>query len=84
MVIETLLLYFYLGFQAIPASTPNVFETPEETEYQDGGTFNPDTDEFIGFADELPEAQEGLEKNVFYKKDKYIMPGYQAVLRFRL
>jgi hypothetical protein len=54
-----------LGFEAIRASTRNVFETPEETEYQDGGTFNPDTDEFIGFADELPKAQEGLEKKGF-------------------
>jgi len=30
-----------------------------------GGAFNPDTDEFIGFADELPQAQEGLEKKGF-------------------
>ena len=33
-----------------------VYEIPMA---QSGGTFNPDTDEFIGFADELPKAQIG-------------------------
>lgn len=39
-----------------------VYEIPMA---QEGGTFNPDTDEFIGFVDELPQAQEGLEKKGF-------------------
>lgn len=32
---------------------------------KNGGVFNPETDEFIGFSDELPQAQEGLEKKGF-------------------
>ena len=39
-----------------------VYEIPMA---QSGGTFDPETDEFIGFSDELPEAQEGLEKKGF-------------------
>ena len=41
-----------LGVEAIPIS----IAAPE---FQSGGTFNPDTDEFIGFVDELPQAQTG-------------------------
>lgn len=41
-----------LGLESIPISRP-------APEYQSGGTFNPDTDEFIGFVDDLPQAQEG-------------------------
>ena len=37
-----------------------VYETPM---MQSGGTFNPETDEFIGFVDELPKAQTGFEKD---------------------
>ena len=36
-----------------------VYEMPM---MQSGGSFNPETDEFIGFVDELPKAQEGLNK----------------------
>ena len=54
-----------IGLDIVPAST-DVFETPvEEPQYQSGGTFDPDTDEFIGFSDELPQAQDGLEKKGF-------------------
>lgn len=41
---------------------------------QEGGTFNPDTDEFIGFADELPKAQEGLEKKQIIGTNRKVTP----------
>jgi hypothetical protein len=47
-----------LGVQAIPASMSNPVTI---SDYQDGGIFNPNTDEFIGFVDELPKAQDGEE-----------------------
>lgn len=52
-----------IGLDIVPAST-DVFETPEEPQYQNGGTFDPETDEFIGFSDELPEAQVGKQFNL--------------------
>jgi len=76
-----------IGLDIVPAST-DVFETPEEQEeyynfwpkYQDGGAFNPDTDEFIGYADELPKDE--VEEEIEYSPSRVILRELGNIRRY--